>query len=312
MAYNIPHLYADVLYALRTEGKKESSRNGQVITIPRPTLWTVVKPEQRVLFNPERKANPFFHVMEAVWMLAGEDHVAPLLPFNSRMKEYAEGDGRINGAYGHRWINKFGRNQILDAIDTFKRDPNSRQVVLQMWSNTSDGTHLTRNDRPCNTHIYLRRVNGCLDMTVCNRSNDAIWGMTGANAVHMTILQEYIANVLSWPVGSYHVMTNNLHIYEHHWPLMENPLPYDVYEDNQWPHVPIINYKDDHIAFLYECKQLIKTPEYRPLSSWLKNVVVPMRDTYLRRKAGERPGIEQTIGAPDWRYAANLWREWHE
>jgi len=316
MAYNIPHLYADALYQLRTSGKPAPSRNGKVLALPTPVLFTVQRPEQRVLFNPERKANPFFHIVEAVWMLAGLDEVYPLLPFNSRMAEYAESNGKINGAYGHRWRNKFGRDQILDAITTLKEAPFSRQVVLQMWNNSSDAPHLARKDRPCNTHIYLRRVDGALDMTVCNRSNDAVWGLAGANAVHMTILQEFIANCLNWPVGSYHVMTNNLHIYEHHWPLLQNPLPYDEYEDNtNWEHVPVLSPKDDPVTFLWECKKFMVDARYRPHSSWLRNVALPMREAYLARLDGDPEWFRDQTGqvkAPDWRRAAELWGEWND
>ena len=32
-----------------------------------------------------------------------------------------------------------------------------------------------------------------LCMTVCNRSNDMLWGAYGANVVHMSMLQEFVA-----------------------------------------------------------------------------------------------------------------------
>lgn len=52
-----------------------------------------------------------------------------------------------------------------------------------------------------------------LDMTVTNRSNDTVWGMLGANYVHFTFLQEYMAARLGVGVGKYHHFTNNLHAY---------------------------------------------------------------------------------------------------
>ena len=50
-------------------------------------------------------------------------------------------------------------------------------------------------------------------MTVCCRSNDMIWGALGANAVHMSILQEYIASRIGASVGIYTQFSNNLHAY---------------------------------------------------------------------------------------------------
>ena len=55
--------------------------------------------------------------------------------------------------------------------------------------------------------------NYVLDMTVTNRSNDAVWGMLGANYVHFSFLQEYMAARLRCGVGRYWQFTNNLHIY---------------------------------------------------------------------------------------------------
>jgi hypothetical protein len=54
-------------------------------------------------------------------------------------------------------------------------------------------------------------------MTVINRSNDMVWGCLGANYVHMSFLQEYIACSLGLKVGLYHQFTNNLHVYEANW-----------------------------------------------------------------------------------------------
>jgi hypothetical protein len=54
-------------------------------------------------------------------------------------------------------------------------------------------------------------------MTVCNRSNDMIWGMFGANVVHFSMLQEYLACCIGVEVGMYHQFTNNLHVYKNTW-----------------------------------------------------------------------------------------------
>jgi hypothetical protein len=50
-------------------------------------------------------------------------------------------------------------------------------------------------------------------MTVCNRSNDLIWGAYGANAVHMSFLLEYMAQMNNFKLGKYYHLSNNLHAY---------------------------------------------------------------------------------------------------
>ena len=48
-------------------GKKENTRNGWVLEFPTPFCVTYTHPTERVLFYPERDANPFFHLMESLW-----------------------------------------------------------------------------------------------------------------------------------------------------------------------------------------------------------------------------------------------------
>ncbi len=42
--------------------RKDQSRNGPVLVIDEPVIITYEKPQERVLFNKERDANPFFHL----------------------------------------------------------------------------------------------------------------------------------------------------------------------------------------------------------------------------------------------------------
>ena len=41
-----------------------------------------------------------------------------------------------------------------------------------------------------------------------------LWGAYGANAVHMSVLQEYVATALNVSIGTYTQMSDSLHIYE--------------------------------------------------------------------------------------------------
>lgn len=65
----------------------------------------------------------------------------------------------------------------------------------------------------CNTHAYFRVHNNRLDMTVCCRSNDAVWGAYGANVVHFSFLQEYMAAHIGVDMGVYYQISNNFHAY---------------------------------------------------------------------------------------------------
>lgn len=312
MSKNVNDLYADVLATL-SHAKEEMTRNGPAKSLSKPSVWTMTNPKERVLFNQERRANPYFHVMETIWMFAGESHVGWLEDFNKNISSYAEPNGVIHGAYGNRWRRAFGRDQIEGAVNQLRKDPYTRQCVIAMWDPTSDH-HSHWKDRPCNTHLYFRNYEGRLDMTVCNRSNDAVWGMTGANAVHMTYLHELISSAVNVRMGHYHVMTNNLHIYSGHYKLMENPTNLDLYEHPDINPLPLLRDKDNWWEFLYECEMFMKhQDDYHYQNYWLRNVAVPMYQHYICRLNGDKHTYDTSeVKATDWRAACDLWREWYD
>lgn len=195
------------------------SRNGNVLSFIEPVTLTYDYPTQRVLFNVARDANPFFHLYESLWMLAGREDVAPLAYYASKISQYSD-DGKIfNGAYGARWKGKlYDTDQLIAIIDHLEATPNSRRAVLQMWDVEQDLLKVNKSlDCCCNLNVLFTIREGKLDMTVFNRSNDLILGCLGANYVHFTFLQEYVADKLEVEVGKYHQVSNNLHVYDWNW-----------------------------------------------------------------------------------------------
>lgn len=187
----------------------EDSRNGIVKVCPQPVTTVYARPEQRVLFCPVRNANPFFHYMESLWMLAGRNDAKAPGYYAEQIKSYANEDGTLDGAYGYRW--RWPDDQIAEIVKQLSRDRTTRRAVLQMW----EPHDLFNNslDKPCNTACMFRVRDRSLDMVITCRSNDAIWGAYGANAVHFSILQEYIAKMCGLSTGLMYQMSANLHIY---------------------------------------------------------------------------------------------------
>ncbi len=231
---------------LALEGGYEDSRNGKVLVAPEPVATVYAKPRERVLMCPLRDANPFFHLMESLWMMAGRNDLNWPLYFNSKFAGYSDDGVTLHGAYGHRWRHAFHIDQVKRAIRELTDNPMSRRVVIGMWSPGIDMGRVG-NDVPCNTHIYLAQRFGELDMTVCCRSNDALWGAYGANAVHMSILQEVIAHATGLKVGTYTQMSNNFHVYSE--TLHEDrfagraisAIEHDIYRTGHVKHFPVIS-----------------------------------------------------------------------
>tara|TARA_R110000765_G_scaffold20749_2_gene53650 strand:- start:862 stop:1845 length:984 start_codon:yes stop_codon:yes gene_type:complete len=314
---NAPELLHEGTIAIKNTAVSSKSRNGRVLTIPHPVLINVDRPCERVLFDPVRDANPFFHVMEFVWMMAGSNDAEFITEFNSGMVRYANDLGIFDGAYGHRWSTYFGTDQITTVIEELDANSDSRRAVITMTDPKKDSNPASR-DIPCNTQLMFRVVNGSLNMTVCNRSNDFYWGLAGANIVHMTMLQELIAMSLDLSVGVYTVMTNNLHVYRDMPKMAEimqsaTQLRHDPYLYAPFVEpMPLLGVGEDQAAFRKECLEfLTHTRQDIPKHSWLREVAYPMKWAYRVRRAGAAPdhvlSILDTIGAQDWSMAAFDW-----
>lgn len=214
-ALNPDHALSSLLNILESEGISSSSRNGTVLRAAAPVM-TVWEPHvSRVSFWPTRNANPFFHLMEAMWMLAGRNDLGFVSHYAATMKQFSD-DGGVTqpGAYGHRWRRHFGYDQLRNVVNDLRDDPFSRRVVLTMWDANKDlPANKMSKDVPCNTHIYFDFVSGQLNMTVCCRSNDAVWGAYGSNVVHFSLLHEFVCGAAGLVRGRLYQMSNNMHVY---------------------------------------------------------------------------------------------------
>jgi hypothetical protein len=257
------------------------------------------------LFDPVRDANPFFHYMEAIWMLAGEDGVEFPAKFAQNIKNYSDDLKTLHGAYGHRWRKQFEVDQIEVVIDMLKKDRQTRRAVIAMWDPTCD-LGVKNKDLPCNTQLYFRVMKDQLHMTVTNRSNDLVWGMLGSNIVHFSILQEYIASATGLELGYLNQFTNNLHVYEG-WEDKFSRAPSNWYrsrEVSRWRFTP------DNFSML-EAKRFVNfDTRTAPTCRILTRNAIPMMNSWNAYKAGEIPSallLAEEIYDEDWRHACKLW-----
>lgn len=173
--------------------RRTQSRNGPVIAIGEPVTITYLHPRNRVLFNKGRDANPFLHLIEALWMLAGRNDVEPLAYYAKQMREYSDDGESFHGAYGNRWrywavpvledtedVNAKERSglrhtvrpfdQLRSAIKILGSQKGTRRVVLAMW-NAVDLARVEAEpgckDVPCNTQVMLE---------VIDDSDGLVWG----------------------------------------------------------------------------------------------------------------------------------------
>ena len=135
---NVNEALPEGIYRLLQEGVRQSSRAGDVWVYPTPVTTVYQRPLERVVCYPERDANPFFALLESLWMLAGRNDVEWITTYNQRMREYSDDGKTFRGAYGYRWRKQFGEDQLSTIVELLKANPNSRRAVLQMWHSSLD------------------------------------------------------------------------------------------------------------------------------------------------------------------------------
>lgn len=313
-AINVNDAYENGLHLLGQIGHWEDSRAGRVLASPFPVTTVYARPQERVLFAPIRDANPFFHLVEAVWMLAGRSDTLVLDQYVSDFgQRFAEEDGHIHGAYGRRWRTWFHADQLQHVASMLREDHSTRRAVLAMWSVVDDLGATTR-DIPCNTHCYFRVCDGALDMLVSCRSNDIIWGAYGANAVHLSVMQEVVAGLAGVPMGRYYQMSFNYHAYESIWTKLKPELV-EYYTDRSVVPTPICPKPGNAVEVLADsvilCK-LLTDPECdlaatraKLRSEWMTEIVLPMVRMHQAWKT-ERVliDLDQSV---DWFRAGTEW-----
>lgn len=329
---SIDEIYWRGRQVLEQYGRREETRNGPAFALPGVTVTEHRRPRQRVLFERGRRANPFFHLIEAVWMLAGWRNGSVLdryvSDFTARFAEPGS-SGILHGAYGSRWRNRWDADQLLAVGEMLRSNPGTRRAVVQMWDPDLDLGAAMR-DLPCNTQLLFRAHHHeltnswVLDMTVVNRSNDMVWGAYGANAVHMSIVHEVVAGLAGMRMGTMYTMSNNMHAYLD--VLQRMPTPESLmclYDAGTVWAMPIFDagspLYEQAQELLPDCERFmgwLMTGEVeliqRIRSPWLLSTVLPMARTHQRgRENGWASALEfvDTIAAQDWRHAAKIWIE---
>lgn len=312
---NVNDIFVPAMQAIKSLGKEVSPRGMRTLEMPQPVTTTYLYPRERVLLISERDANPFFHLFESLWILAGRNDVEWLSQFNSRMREYSDDGKTYNAPYGYRLRAEFGFDQIQNVIELLKTDPSTRRAVLQIWNCKKDLKESL--DIPCNDLVMFKVRDNKLNMTVCNRSNDAIWGAYGANVVQFSMLQEYIANKIGMDVGVYNQVSDSLHVYPDNpkWKVLSE-LPY---RDNDFYKYDIQPYPlgADHPLWDVDLKLFMEqaAPSYVGYIDWQKYhtsffryVAIPMFKSWYHYKHFGKGLIQaETIRATDWKAAAIQW-----
>ena len=146
-----------------------------------------------------------------------------LAEFTDRIKndhEFAVKYGELGPIYGHQWRHwpdgKGGEiDQIQQAIDTIKNNPDSRRIIVSAW-NVADIEEMAKAGLPpCHSLFQFYVVDGKLSCQLYQRSADTLLGVP-FNIASYALLTMMIAQVTGLKPGDFIHTFGDAHIYLNH------------------------------------------------------------------------------------------------
>jgi len=201
-------LYQDVIELVLEHGRQVAPRGQHTLELPAATLRLTGLSEGRAAMplGIGRKAHPGIGAVEALQLIAGEQHPELMRRIAPNFGRFMDG-GAFHGSYGERL-----RGQLEAAVLRLKSDAYSRQAVLQIWDPARDLYVEGLRDYPCTIFLQLLLRDGALELHAHMRSNDVWWGLA-YDAFQFTQLQHTLARVLGVPTGDYFHHAASLHLY---------------------------------------------------------------------------------------------------
>jgi len=123
-------------------------------------------------------------------------------------------DGSIFSNYGALWFN----GAYDRVLRTLQRDPDSRQAIINMLSDH----HMFEGNKDvvCTKNIIFQVRNDLLDVHVCMRSSDVVYGLA-TDLPCFWYLWNMMAIDLGISMGKFIFSSDSLHMYEKHYNLVK-------------------------------------------------------------------------------------------
>jgi len=169
--------YLDLLRTVLEHGEERSDRTG---TGTRSIFGAQCRYDLRMGFPLVTTKKIVFAsvVRELLWFLRGSTNIHDdLTQHTSIWDPWADEKGDLGPIYGHQWRNWGGEgiDQIRDAIDLIRRQPQSRRIIVSAW-NVADVPRMAL--PPCHLlfQFYVAQ-GGMLDCQLYQRSADLAIGV---------------------------------------------------------------------------------------------------------------------------------------
>lgn len=197
-------------------------------------------------------------IYELLWFLKGDTNVKYLQEHGVRIwNEWADEKGELGPVYGSQWRNWNGEglDQISQVIETLKKNPNDRRMIVSAWNvGKISEMHLP----PCHMMFQFYVANNKLSCMLYQRSCDMFLGVP-FNIASYALLTMMVAQVCGYEPGEFIHTLGDTHIYHNHFDQVREQLTHTPYP---LPTMKINPKVKDIFAFQYEDFELQNYQSY--------------------------------------------------
>ena len=157
-------------------------------------------------------------IYELLWFLKGDTNVKYLQENGVRIwNEWADENGDLGPIYGKQWVKWEAPdgtqvNQIVNAIETIKKNPNSRRILVNAWNPGELGQMALT---PCHALFQFYVAEGKLSCQLYQRSADVFLGVP-FNIASYALLTLMVAQVCGLKPGDFVHTFGDVHLYSNH------------------------------------------------------------------------------------------------
>lgn len=205
--------WENIYYGLNKHGFVSAPRGEKIKESLGCNIY-ILNPRDNLIYNSFRKASPYYIAQEYFWYLSGSRNLEDISKYSGFWTHIANPDGTINSNYGAYIFDKNyypinGMSQWEYLIETLKKDPDSRQAILQIPITPFKGTK----DVCCTSSLQFFIRDNTLFMTTYMRSNDINLGFCN-DIPFFTSLQINLSRILGVKLGWYRHVVGSIHVYE--------------------------------------------------------------------------------------------------
>jgi len=185
-------------------------------------------------------------IHELLWFLKGDTNIRYLNENGVNIwNEWADENGDLGPVYSKQWRNWNGIDQIANAQELIRNQPDSRRIIVSAW-NVSDVEKMAL--PPCHTMFQFNVQEGRLSCQLYQRSADVFLGVP-FNIASYALLTLMMAQATGLVPGEFIHTFGDVHIYSNHLDQVKLQLSRDI---RPLPQIHLNPQIKDIFGFSYE------------------------------------------------------------